>query len=188
MVTIFAVVEQREAEAIVAKVDPFLSHHFKLSKIPKGIVMCCSLNVTKLNVKGCFCRIDIYLVFKLEKRIALFPVDIQSNVNSIIGGIGNNVFVDGRFSEFSNNFVNRTNRAVFNQFSTLNIVNKPEFFIKVSFDVPGFMIEWSVIIGDKLIYNLTFGCDFSAGCLMDEARHVHVLIKLDREEIIFKGF
>ena len=75
VVTVLAVVEDGETEAVVAEIDPLVTDDFKLREIPERVAVGRALVVAELDVVGGLSRVDINGEVCLEKYLLLFPVD-----------------------------------------------------------------------------------------------------------------
>lgn len=110
VVTVLAVVEDGETEAVVAEIDPLVTDDFKLREIPERVAVGRALVVAELDVVGGLSRVDISEVC-LEKYLLLFPVDRVVNVDARQVCVEDEALLDGRGEELARDLYDRAGRV-----------------------------------------------------------------------------
>ena len=96
VVTVLAVVEDGETEAVVAEIDPLVTDDFKLREIPERVAVGRALVVAELDIISGLGGVDINGEVRLEKYLLLFPVDRVVNVDARQVCVEDEALLDGR--------------------------------------------------------------------------------------------
>ena len=184
VVTVLAVVEDGETEAVVAEIDPLVTDDFKLREIPERVAVGRALVVAELDVVGGLSRVDINGEVCLEKYLLLFPVDRVVNVDARQVCVEDEALLDGRGEELARDLYDRADGSALCHIDCADIVYLSVLLIEIDLDIPCLVVERSVVIGINFIENFALGRNGSAGCLVNERRDVHILVELDGEELV----
>ena len=184
VVTVLAVVEDGETEAVVAEIDPLVTDDFKLREIPERVAVGRALVVAELDIISGLGGVDINGEVRLEKYLLLFPVDRVVNVDARQVCVEDKALINGRGEELARDLYDRADGSALGHIDCADIVYLGVLLIKIDLDIPCLVVERSVVVGIDLIENFALGRDGSAGCLVDERCDVHILIELDGEELV----
>ena len=111
VVTVFAVVEDGETEAVVAEIDPLVTDDLKLREIPERVAVGRALVVAELDVVGGLSRVDINGEVRLEKYLLLFPVDRVVNIDARQVRVEDKALINGRGEELARDLYDRADRS-----------------------------------------------------------------------------
>ena len=95
VVTVFAVVENRETETVVAQIHPLVTRDLKLGKIPKRISCCRTAVVAELYVVGSAGCVHVNGEIRLEKQVLLLPVNLVVHIYAVDIGIEDEALLNG---------------------------------------------------------------------------------------------
>ena len=184
VVTVLAVVEDGETEAVVAEIDPLVTDDFKLREIPERVAVGRALVVAELDIISGLGGVDINGEVRLEKYLLLFPVDRVVNVDARQVCVEDEALLDGRGEELARDLYDRADGSALCHIDCADIVYLGVLLIEIDLDIPCLVVERSVVVGINFVENFALGRDCSAGRLVNERRDVHVLVELDGEELV----
>ena len=188
VVTVLAVVEDGETEAVVAEIHPLVTDDLELREIPERVAVGRALVVAELDVVGGLSRVDINGEVRLEKNLLLFPVDRVVYIYARQVCVEDKALLNGRGEEFARDLYDRADGTALRHVNRADVVYLGVLLIEIRLDIPRLMVERSVVKGINFVEHLALGRNGSAGRLVDERGDVHISVESDGKESVVYSF